>query len=89
MTVNRRALLASLAALPIAAVLPRAASAQEIRVRGRTLRLSKRDRAWIKRRCEKLGHKEGTPAYKECADGWAKDLLKQRARDLVYRPDGP
>ena len=89
MTVNRRSVLASLAALPIAAALPRAASAQEITVRGQTIRLSKRDKAWIKRRCEKLGHTEGTPAYKECADGWAKDLLEQRARALVYRPDGP
>ena len=30
--------------------------AQEITVRGQTLRLSKRDKAQIKRRCEKLEH---------------------------------
>jgi hypothetical protein len=89
MTVDRRAVLASLAALPVAAMLPRAASAQEITVRGQTIRLSKRDKAWIKRRCEKLEHTEGTPAYKECADGWAKDLLEQRDRDLVYRAESP
>jgi hypothetical protein len=76
MIVDRRVVLASLAALPIAAAVPGAASAQEITVRGQTIRLSKRDKAWIKRRCEKLGHTEGTPAYKECADGWAKDLLE-------------
>jgi hypothetical protein len=45
MTVDRRAVLASLAALPVAAMLPRAASAQEITVRGQTIRLSKRDKA--------------------------------------------
>jgi len=86
MTVDRRAVLASLAGLSFAAALPSAVSAEEITVRGQTLRLTKRDKAWIKRRCAKLGHTEGTPAYKECSDGWAKDLLEQRARDLVYRP---
>ena len=89
MIVDRRAVLAALAALAVAATLPSVAFAQEISVRGQTIRLSKRDKNWIKKRCEKLGHTEGTPAYKECADGWAKDLLEQRARDLVYRSDGP
>jgi hypothetical protein len=70
MTVDRRTVLASLAALPVAAVLPRTASAQEIEVRSQTIRLSKRDKAWIKKPCEKLGHTEGTPAYKECSDSW-------------------
>lgn len=89
MTVYRQSVLASLALLPISAALPRAASAGEIKVRDQTLRLSNCDKAWIKRCCEKLGHTEGTPACKECADGWAKDILEQRAGDLVYRPEGP
>ncbi len=89
MTVPRRAVLAALAALPVITLLPRQASAQEIKVRGQTIRLTPRDKAWIKKRCEKLGHTEGTPAYQECYDGWVKDILEQRARDAVYRADGP
>jgi hypothetical protein len=87
--IDRRALLGTLAALPLAAMLPHAASAQEIRVNGQTIRLTNRDKAWIKRRCEKLGHTEGTPAYQECYDNWVKDILEQRARDARYRAEGP
>lgn len=89
MTVHRRAVLGALAALPIVAALPGTAGAQEIKVRGQTVRLSKRDKAWIKKRCEKLGFTEGTPAYQDCYDGWVKDILEQRARDAVYRAEGP
>ena len=45
MTVQRRAVLGALAALPIVAALPGAAGAQEIKVRGQTIRLSTRDKA--------------------------------------------
>ena len=69
MIVDRRAVLAAISALTVAAALPSAAFAQEIRVRGQTIRLSKHDKNWVKKRCEKLGHAEGTPAHKECADG--------------------
>ena len=62
MTVDRRAVLVALVALPVAAAMPGGALAQEIRVRGQTILLSKRDKTSIKRRCEKLGHSEGTPA---------------------------
>jgi hypothetical protein len=89
MTVPRRAVLAALAALPVATLLPAVTTAQEIKVRGQTIRLSSRDKKWIKKRCEQLGHTEGTPAYQECYDGWVKDILEQRARDAVYRADGP
>jgi hypothetical protein len=62
MIVARRAVLAAIAPLPVAAALPSPAFAQEIRVRGQTIRLSKPDKVWIKRRCEKLGHTKGPPA---------------------------
>ncbi len=40
MTVPRRAVLAALAALPVATLLPAVTTAQEIKVRGQTIRLS-------------------------------------------------
>ncbi|NQV79214.1 MAG: hypothetical protein HQ495_01605 [Alphaproteobacteria bacterium] len=89
MKVNRRSVLAAFAAVPFAIALPHAGEAQEITVRGVTIRLSERDRAWLKRHCEKKGFAEGSPQYQDCFDNKAREILEQRARDAVYRPSGP
>ncbi len=89
MKVNRRGVLAALATVPFAIALPRAVEAQEITVRGVTLRLSDRDRAWLKRHCEKKGFAEGSPQYQTCFDDKAREILEQRARDAVHRPSVP
>lgn len=89
MIVHRRGVLAALAALPVVAALPAVATAQEVTVRGRTFRLTERDRAWLKRHCEKKGFAEGSAGYQECFENKAKEILGQRAQDSVYRPSVP
>lgn len=89
MIVHRRGVLAALVAIPIVAALPASAIAQEVTVRGRTFRLTERDRAWLKRHCEKKGFAEGSPQYQECFENKANEILDQRARDSVYRPSVP
>ena len=87
--IHRRSVLAALAAFPIAAALPAIAAAQEVTVRGRTFRLTERDRAWLKRHCEKKGFTEGSAQFQECFENKAMEILDQRARDSVYRPSVP
>jgi hypothetical protein len=43
----------------------------------------------IKPGSKSVAKSSGTPGNKECVDGWAKDILEQRALNLMYRPEGP
>lgn len=87
MRIDRRGFLAALATLPVAATFSGAALAQEITVRGITIRLTDRDKAWLKRHCETRGFAEGSPQYQECYGAKAREILDQRARDAIYRPN--
>lgn len=89
MTVDRRQFMTGLVSLSAGVALSTAALAQEMTVRGITVRLHDRDKAWLKRHCERRGFSEGTAEYKECFDAKAREILEQRARDAVYRPSGP
>ena len=82
MTVDRRAVLASLAALPVAAILPRAASAQEITVRGQTIRLSKRDKAALQKAYARRGH---AGVQRMCRRLGQRSSRTTRARPLAPR----
>lgn len=88
MSIDRRNVLTALSLLPLAA-LSWPAAAQEITVRGITLRLTDRDKAWLKRHCVNRGFAEGSPQYQECYEDKAREILEQRARDVIYRPSTP
>jgi len=88
MTIDRRRLMATLAALPFATIAGSALAQEvEIRRRGLTFRLNNGDKRWLKRYCEGRGFTEGTPQYQDCYETRAREILEQRARDTFYRPD--
>ncbi len=89
MMIDRRRLIAGLATLPLGVAFAGTAAAQEITVRGITFKLTERDKAWLKRYCERRGFSEGTADYVECYETRAREILEMRARDRFYRPDAP